>query len=133
MALIFDWSTSIPLSLTKKPSGFSAVTPKVHFCGFNLSLYSLILLKNFLRLVICPPSIHGFHYHVINIYCASSHVTDFRFMFQGTFGIVKLELRTMLFSGKVVKNRISLQLSNFQLNLNFGQRDMIKILKCVQI
>ena len=51
MALIFDRSTSIPLSLTKKPSNFLAVTLKVHFHGFNLSLYSLILSKNFLKLV----------------------------------------------------------------------------------
>ena len=50
MALILDGSTSIPLSLTRKCSNFSAVTPKVHFCGFNLSLYSLILLNNFLNL-----------------------------------------------------------------------------------
>ena len=51
MALIFDRSTSIPLSLTKKPSNFSVITLKVHFYGFNLSLYSLILSKNFLKLV----------------------------------------------------------------------------------
>ena len=50
MALIFDGSTSIPLSLTKKPNNFPAVTPKVHFYGFNLILYSLILSKNFLKL-----------------------------------------------------------------------------------
>ena len=50
MALILDGSTSIPLSLTRKCSNFPAVTPKVHFCGFNLSLYSLLLLKNFLKL-----------------------------------------------------------------------------------
>ena len=54
MALIFDGSTPIPLSLTKKPSNFPTVTPKVHFHGFSLGLYSLILSKNFLRLVMCP-------------------------------------------------------------------------------
>ena len=43
MALIFDGSTSIPLSLTKKPNNFLAIIPKVHFYGFNLNLYSLIL------------------------------------------------------------------------------------------
>jgi len=31
MALIFDESNSIPLSLTRKPSNFPIVTPKVHF------------------------------------------------------------------------------------------------------
>ena len=51
MALILDGSTSIPLSLTRKPSNFLAVTPKVHFYGFNLNLYSLILSKNFLKLM----------------------------------------------------------------------------------
>ena len=55
MALILDGSTSIPLSLTKKPSNFLAVTPKVHFCGFNLSLYSLILSKNFLKFMVWLP------------------------------------------------------------------------------
>ena len=50
MALIFDGSISIPLSLTKKPKNFPAITPKVHFYRFNLSQYSLILLKNFLKL-----------------------------------------------------------------------------------
>ena len=54
MALILDGSTSIPLSLTKKPNNFLAVTPKVHFYGFNLSLYSLILSKNFLKLTMWP-------------------------------------------------------------------------------
>ena len=51
MALIFDESTFITLSLTKKPNIFPAVTPKVHFYGFNISLYSLILSKNFLKLM----------------------------------------------------------------------------------
>ena len=50
MALIFDGSSSIPLSLTKKLNNFLVVTPKVHFYGFNLSPYSLILSKNFLKL-----------------------------------------------------------------------------------
>ena len=50
MALIFDGLTSIPLSLTKKPKNFPAITPKVHIYGFNLNLYSLILSKNFLKL-----------------------------------------------------------------------------------
>ena len=54
MALIFDGSTSIPLSLTKKPNNFLAVTPKVHFYGFNLNLCSLILLKDFLKLTMWP-------------------------------------------------------------------------------
>ena len=48
MALIFDGSTSIPLSLIKKPNNFPVVIPKVHFCEFNLSLHFLILTKNFL-------------------------------------------------------------------------------------
>ena len=52
MALILDGSTSIPLSLTKKPSNFPAVTPKVHFYGFNLSLNFLILSKNFLKFMV---------------------------------------------------------------------------------
>ena len=52
MALILDGSTSIPLSLTRKPSNFPVVTPKVHFYGFNLNLYSLILSKNFLKLIV---------------------------------------------------------------------------------
>ena len=51
MALIFDESISIPLSLTRKPSSFPAVTPKVHFYGFNLCLQALILSKNFLKLI----------------------------------------------------------------------------------
>ena len=50
MALIFDKSTSIPLSQTKKPNNYPTITPKVHFSGFNLNLYSLILSKNFLKL-----------------------------------------------------------------------------------
>ena len=50
MVLIFDGLTSIPLSLTKKPNNFPTITPKVHFYKFNLSLYSLILSKNFLKL-----------------------------------------------------------------------------------
>ena len=33
MALILDRSTSILLSLTRKPSSFPATTPKVHFWG----------------------------------------------------------------------------------------------------
>ena len=49
MALVLDESTSIPLSLTRKPSNFSAITSKLHFYGFNFSLYFLILLKNFLK------------------------------------------------------------------------------------
>ena len=53
MDLIFDQSTSIPLSLTKKLGNFLAVTPKVHFYGFNLSLYFMTLLKNFFRPVKC--------------------------------------------------------------------------------
>ena len=55
MALIMEESTSIPLSLTKKPSNFLAATPKVHFYGFNLSLYFLILLKNFLKFMVWLP------------------------------------------------------------------------------
>ena len=49
MVLILDRSTSIPLSLTRNPNNFPVVTPKVHFYGFNLNLYSLILSKNFLK------------------------------------------------------------------------------------
>ena len=52
MALILDGSTSIPLSLTKNPNNFPAVTPKVHFYKSNLNLYSLILSKNFLKFVV---------------------------------------------------------------------------------
>ena len=55
MALILYGSTSIPLSPTKKPSNFLSVTPKVHFCGFNLSLYSLILSKYFLKFMVWLP------------------------------------------------------------------------------
>ena len=40
MTLIVDGSTSIPLLITRKPSNISLVMLKVHFCGFNLSLYS---------------------------------------------------------------------------------------------
>ena len=54
MALIFDGSNSIPLSLTRKPNNFLAVTPKVHFCGFNLNLYSFILSNNILKLTMWP-------------------------------------------------------------------------------
>ena len=52
MALIFDVSTFIPLLLTRKSSNFSAVTPKVHFLEFNLSLNSFLLSKNYLKLTI---------------------------------------------------------------------------------
>ena len=55
IVLIFDVSTSFTLSLTKRPNKIPAVTPKVRFYGFNLSLYSLILSKNFLKLTIWPP------------------------------------------------------------------------------
>ena len=50
LALIYDGSTSIPLSLTKKPNNFPVITLNVHFCRFNLSLYFLILSKNLLKL-----------------------------------------------------------------------------------
>ena len=50
MASIFNGSTSITLLLTKKPKNFPVVTSKGHFFGFSLSIYSLILLKNFLNL-----------------------------------------------------------------------------------
>ena len=56
MALIFNGSTSIPLSVTKKPNNFPMVTLNVHFCGLNLSLYSLI------------HSLLGFHNHINNIH-----------------------------------------------------------------
>ena len=52
IALILDGLTSIPLSLTKNPNNFPVVTPKVHFYGFNLNLYSLIHSKNFLKFVV---------------------------------------------------------------------------------
>ena len=52
MTLNLDGSTFIPLSLTRKFSNFPMVTPKVHFCGFNLNLYSLILSKNFLNYMV---------------------------------------------------------------------------------
>ena len=51
-ALILDGSTSIPLSLTRNPNNFLAITPKVHFYGFNLNLYSLIFSKNFLKFAV---------------------------------------------------------------------------------
>jgi len=51
MALIFDGSILIPLSFTRKPNNFPPVTPKVHFYRFDLNLYSLIISKNFLKLV----------------------------------------------------------------------------------
>lgn len=53
MALILDVSIFIPLSLTKNPDNFMAVTSNVLFLGFNLSLYILIL-----RL----------YYHVVHIH-----------------------------------------------------------------
>ena len=52
MALILDGSTSILLSLTRKLSKLLTVTPKLHFCRLNLSLYSLILSKNFLKFMV---------------------------------------------------------------------------------
>lgn len=69
-ALILDGSTSIPLSLTRKTSNFLMVTLKVNFCGFNRRLYSLILLKNFLKFMVwlSLSSVLGFHYHIINIH-----------------------------------------------------------------
>ena len=60
MVLFFDGSTPIRLSLTKKPNNVPMVNPKVHFCGFNLSLYSLILSKNFLKLIMWPSLSLGF-------------------------------------------------------------------------
>ena len=48
MALIFDGSTSIPLSLTKKPNNFPAVTPKVHFYG---CVPSLVIMEPFTQIV----------------------------------------------------------------------------------
>ena len=53
MALILDVSIFIPLSLTKNPNNFTTITSNVHFWGFNLSLYFLIL-----RL----------YYHVVHIH-----------------------------------------------------------------
>ena len=55
MALILDRLASIPLSFTRKLSNFPSVTQKLHFYGFNLSLYSLIHLKNFLKFIIWLP------------------------------------------------------------------------------
>ena len=52
MDLILDESTSIPLSLTRKLSNFPEVTPKVHFCKFNLNIYSLIPSKKFLKFMV---------------------------------------------------------------------------------
>lgn len=54
MDFIFDGLISIPLSHTRKPSNFQAVTLNVHFCLFNLSLYSLIISNNFLKLIMWP-------------------------------------------------------------------------------
>ena len=55
MVLILDGSTSIPLLLTRNHNNFPVVTLKVHFCGFNLSLYSSILSKNFLKFMVWLP------------------------------------------------------------------------------
>ena len=55
MALILDGPTSIPLLLNRKPNNLPVVTPKVHFYGFYLNLYSLILLKNFLKFMAWLP------------------------------------------------------------------------------
>ena len=55
MALILDGSTPIPLLLNRKPNNLPVVTPKVHFYGFYLNLYSLILLKNFLKFMVWLP------------------------------------------------------------------------------
>ena len=52
MALILDRSTSFPLSLTRNPYNFPAITPKAHFYGFNNNLYSLIFSKNFLKFMV---------------------------------------------------------------------------------
>ena len=78
MALILDGSTSIHLSLTKKPSNFPTITPKVHFCGFNLSLYFLILSKNFLKFMVwlsLPKISISYHRHTPLPHYASYHVT----------------------------------------------------------
>ena len=78
MALILDGSTSILLSLTRKPSDFPVVTSKVHFCGFNLSLYSLILSKNFSSLwcgFLYPWISLSYHRHTPPPHYASYHVT----------------------------------------------------------
>ena len=55
VALILDGSTFITLSLTRNPNNFPVITPNVHFCGFNLNLYSLILLKEFLMFMVWLP------------------------------------------------------------------------------
>ena len=78
MALIFDGSTSIPLSLSKKTNDYPTVTPNVHFCRFNLSLNFLILLKNFLKLMMWP--FLSLDFKIISsaytlTHCASYHVT----------------------------------------------------------
>ena len=52
MTLILDGSTFIPQSLTIKTSNFLAVTSKVHFYGYNLKLYFLVSLKNFLKFMV---------------------------------------------------------------------------------
>ena len=67
MALILDGSTSILLPLTRKPSNFPAVTPKVHFCGFDLSLL-FNPLKELSQVYGVALSILGFHYHIIDIH-----------------------------------------------------------------
>ena len=77
MALILDGSTSIPLLLTKNPNNFLAVTPKVHFCGFNLNLHSLILSKNFLNLwcsSLYPWISLSYHQYTPLPRCASYHI-----------------------------------------------------------
>ena len=70
MVLIWDGLTFIPLSLTGNPNNFPVVTPKVHFCGFNLNLYSLILSKNFLY----PWISLSYHQHTSLPHYASYHV-----------------------------------------------------------
>ena len=76
--IILDGSISIPLSLTRKPSNFPVVTPKVHFCGFNLNLYSLILSKEQPQ-VYGTPKVHfcGFN---LNLYSLILSKNSLKFM-----------------------------------------------------
>ena len=62
--LIFDGSTSIPLSLTKKPNNFPVLTPKVHFCKVQSQFVLLDPLQELRQVNDVSFSLIGFHDHV---------------------------------------------------------------------
>ena len=68
IALIFDGSTSILLSLTKKPNNFPVVTPNVHFCKVQSQSVLLDPFEELRRVNNVSFSLIGFHDHVINIH-----------------------------------------------------------------